>query len=254
MLMQQEDTDEIIRERDTVIMKKKSNINTVLAIIFLCILIFMIAQMFPLLTEVIDDREDETIVVEAVEALGWRGPLALVGLTALSVILPLIPAAAIGVLTGLTYGVFWGLLIFLAGISLGNLFVVFFVRQVDSYLSGKIKRRKKKHGLLSKETLENINKPEVVAFFLFMIPFVSGAGPYLFAETSVKLWKYIIAVVAGSLPTSIIYLFLGYHISQGSYTIAIITASVLVVALTLIIVFRKKILNMILSRDDVTPS
>jgi len=209
----------------------------------------MIAQMFPLLTEVINNREDESMVVEAVEQLGWRGPIALAGLTALSVIIPLIPAAAIGVLAGLTYGIPLGLLIVLVGIALGNLFVVFFVRQVDSYLSGKFKRKKKEHKLLSKETLENIKRPEIVAFFLFMIPFVSGAGPYLFAETKVKLWKYIIAVVAGSLPTTIVYLFLGYHISQGSYTTAIITASVLVVALLLIFIFRKKILSLILSEE-----
>ena len=227
-------------------MEKKKTVNIVLAIVFLCILIVMIAQMFPLLTDVINNREDESKVVEAVEDLGWRGPLALVGLTALSVIIPLIPAAAIGVLAGLTYGMLWGLPIILGGISLGNLFVVFFVRQVDSYLSGKFKRKKKEHKLLSKETLENIKRPEVVAFFLFMIPFVSGAGPYLFAETNVKQWKYIIAVIAGSLPTTIIYVFLGERISKGSYTTAIVTAAVFIVAITFILIFKKKILSLVI--------
>ena len=230
-------------------MSKRSVLNKVLAAVFLCVLIAMIAQMYPLLAEIIENREDESTVVGAVEELGWRGPVSLIGLTALQVIIPLIPAAAIGVLSGLTYGIFWGLLIVLGGIALGNMFVVFFVRQVDKMFTGKVRQKKKKPGLLSKESLEHIQKPEIVAFFLFMIPFISGAGPYLFAETKVKLWKYIIAVVAGSLPTTIIYLFLGYHLSQGSYTIAIITGSVLVVATVLIIVFRKKILSSILGRS-----
>jgi len=202
--------------------------------------------MFPLLEDIIENRDDETNVVGAVDALGWRGPVSLIGLTALQVIIPVIPAAAIGVLSGLTYGVYWGLAIVLVGLALGNMFVVFFVRQVESLFTKKSKRKKKKPGLLSKESLEKIKRPEIVAFFLFMIPFVSGAGPYLFAETKVKLWRYLIAVIAGSLPTTIIYLFLGYHLSQGSYTIAIITGSVLVVATIVIIALRKKILSAIM--------
>ena len=230
-------------------MDKRSVFNKIIAVVFLLIIIAMIAQMYPLLAEILENREDETNVVGAVEELGWRGPVSLIGLTALQVIIPLIPAAAIGVLSGLTYGIFWGLLIVLGGISLGNIFVVFFVRQVESLFAGRARQKKKKPGLLSKESLEHIKNPEIVAFFLFMIPFISGAGPYLFAETKVKIWKYIIAVVAGSLPTTIIYLFLGYHLSQGSYTIAIITGSVLVVAAVIIIVFRKKILKSIMGES-----
>jgi len=226
---------------------KKNIINTIIVAVFLIILIVMIAQLIPLLIDIIRNRDDETNLVGTIDALGWRGPVSLLGLTSLQVIFPLVPAAAIGVLTGLSYGVYWGLLIFMGGIGLGNLFVVFSIRQINVYFAGKKKRKAKHHGgLLSRETLEKMKKPEVVAFFLFMIPFISGAGPYLFAETNVKLWKYLLAVVAGSIPTAIIYIVLGYHISQGSYTTAIITASIFVVAVIVILVFKKKILNMIL--------
>ena len=228
-------------------MRKQITFKTILIAVFLLVVIIMIAQLIPLLIDVINNRDDESSIVGTVDALGWRGPVALAGLTALQVIFPLVPAAAIGVLIGLTYGVYWGVLIFLGGISLGNLFVVLAIRQVDAFLAGRKKHKEKHHnGPLSKEKLENINKPEIVAFFLFMIPFISGAGPYLFAETKVKLWKYIIAVAAGSIPTTIIYVFLGYHISQGSYTIAIIIASIFIAAMILIIVFKNKILNMIM--------
>ena len=210
----------------------------------------MIIQLFPLLEDVLENRKDESSIVTTVDALGWRGPLSLIGLAALQVVFPLVPAAAIGVLTGLTYGVWWGLLIFLAGIALGNLVVVFSMRQVEGILAGSINHRVKhtaKHsGLLSKETLANIKKPEIVAFFLFMIPFISGAGPYLFAETKVKLWKYVVAVVLGTIPTAILYVIIGQHISQGSYTTAIIIGAIFVVAVALILIFRKKIIGMIL--------
>jgi len=231
-------------------MNKQNVFNIILMILFLCIMLAMIIQLFPLLEDVLENRQDESSIVATVDALGWRGPLSLVGLAALQVVFPLVPAAAIGVLTGLTYGVVWGLLIFLGGIALGNLVVVFTIRRVEGILAGSVKHRVKhtaKHsGLLSKETLANIKRPEEVAFFLFLIPFISGAGPYLFAETNVKLWKYIIAAVLGCVPTGILYVIIGQHISQGSYTTAIIIGGIFVVAVALILVFRKKILGIIL--------
>jgi len=232
-------------------MNKQNLVNLIILIIVFFIFIAMIIQLFPLLEDVIKDREDEAGLVEVVDALGWRGPLSLIGLAALQVVFPIVPAVAIGILTGLTYGVFWGMAIFLGGIAIGNIFVIFAMRKLTVIFANrknkKPKEDKKEHsGLLSKENLEKINKPEVVAFFLFMIPFISGAGPYLFAGTKANIWKYTAAVVAGSIPTAILYVFLGDRISQGSHLTAIITGATLVVALVFILIFRKKILSMII--------
>jgi len=231
-------------------MTKKDKINILILAVLILLLIAMVVQLFPLLEDVLENRADESSLALTVDALGWRGPVSLIGLAALQVIFPVIPAVAIGILTGLSYGVYWGSLIFLGGIALGNAVVVFAIRRIDTLFAGKVKHKGKHHRMLSKENLERIQKPEIVAFFLFIIPFISGAGPYLFAETKVKLWKYLIAVVAGSLPTTIVYVFLGERISQGSYTTAIITGSVLVVAMVLILIFRKKILGVILADSD----
>ena len=231
-------------------MTNRNKLNIIILVAFVLLLIALVVQLLPLLEDVLENREDESSIAKTVDALGWRGPPALVGLAAIQVIFPLIPAAAIGVLTGLSYGVYWGPLIFLVGIAFGNIVVIFAIRRIDNFLAGKIKHKGKHHRMLSKENLEKIQKPEMVAFFLFLIPFISGAGPYLFAETKVKLWKYIVAVVAGCIPTTIVYVFLGERLSQGSYTTVIITASILVVAMVLILVFRKKILGLILSGED----
>ena len=236
-------------------MNKRNILNMVILIFVLLVFIAMIVQLLPLLEDVIENREDESGIVEVVDALGWRGPPALIGLAALQVVLPIVPAAAIGILTGLTYGVFWGIVIFLGGIAVGNVFVVFAVRKITLIFADRKKKvqkedKKKRTGLLSKENLEKIKKPEIVAFFLFMIPFISGAGPYLFAETKVNIWKYTVAVVLGCIPTAILYVFLGERISQGSHTTAIITGAILVLALVFILIFRKKILTMILDEAE----
>jgi len=230
-------------------MDKRNILNIIILCLVFLVFIAMIVQLLPLLEDVIENRDDESGIVDTVEALGWRGPPALIGLAALQVIFPIVPAVAIGILTGLTYGVIWGMIIFLGGIALGNVFVIFAVRKLTGIFSGRKKKEQKegkKRSVLSKENLEKIQKPEIVAFFLFMIPFISGAGPYLFAETKVNIWKYTAAVVAGSIPTAILYVFLGERISQGSHLTAIITGLLLVLALVFILLFRKKILTMIL--------
>jgi len=103
---------------------------------------------------------------------------------------------------------------------------------------------------LAKEKLARIKRPEFVAFFLALIPWVSGVGPYLFAETKVSLWKYLIAVILGSIPSTVMYVFLGDRISGGNYTTAIITAAIVVAILVSVLLFRKKILAKIMDESE----
>jgi len=153
----------------------------------------------------------------------------------------------VGALAGLSYGVFWGPIIFLSGLALGNLLVIVAVRQLRSLLPKRQKKDRPKKGL-TKEKLERVKRPELAAFFLILIPWVSSVGPYLFAETRVSLWKYLIAVVAGSIPAAVLYVVFGDQLSRGNYTTAIVMGAVTVLALVVILLFRKQILAKIL--DD----
>jgi len=120
-------------------MTKRNKINIIILVALLLFLIAMVVQLLPLLEDALENRRDESSIANMVDALGWRGPPALVGLASLQVIFPLVPAVAIGVLTGLSYGVYWGSLIFLGGIAMGNAIVVFAIRRIDTIFTGKIK-------------------------------------------------------------------------------------------------------------------
>jgi len=228
-------------------MMKKRNPVTILAmIVLLGLLIAMVVQLFPLLQDIITSRGDEASIATYVDSLGWRGVVALMGLSALQVIIPIIPAPAVGILAGLSYGVYWGPVIFLGGVALGNLFVIVSVRQVGSLFTVRRKSSPDHKKLHLKERLDKIKRPELAALFLFMIPWVSSTGPYLFAQTRVRLGKYVIAVIVGNIPSTIMYVFLGDRISSGNYTTAIIIAAIVVVALLIILPFRKKIMDKII--------
>ncbi|MCL2546864.1 MAG: VTT domain-containing protein [Oscillospiraceae bacterium] len=218
-------------------MKMHKALIAVAMVVFFCLLLAMVVQLFPLIRGIITHTDDETTLVTTVQSFGWRGVPALIGLAALQVIVPIIPAPAVGVLTGLSYGIFFGPFIFLAGVALGNMFVVVSVRQFD----GLIKAKKTPKNKL-KKSHRTIKRPEFAAFLLTLLPWVSSVGPYLFAETKIILWKYIIAVVAGSVPSAVFYVFLGDRISQGSYTTAIVMGAVVAVALAVALIFRKRLM------------
>ncbi|MCL2408600.1 MAG: VTT domain-containing protein [Oscillospiraceae bacterium] len=231
-------------------MKKRNILSILIIAAFLCLLLLMVVQLLPLIRDIVTNVGDESNIVAYVDSVGWRGVPALIGLSTLQVIIPIIPAPVVGVVSGLSYGIYWGSLIFLSGIALGNIFVVVSVRQLHSLIPAKRKQDPKRKKLLSKEKLDKVKRPEIAAFFLVLLPWVSSVGPYLFAQTNVSLGKYIIAVIAGSIPSTIIYVFLGDHISRGNYTTAIITAAVAVVVILFILLFRKKIIDKIMGESE----
>lgn len=210
--------------------------------VFFVLLIVMIVQIFPLIEEIITNRSDESSVISYLDTLGWRMIPALVGLGALQVIVPIIPAPAIGILTGMSYGVLGGSGLYLLGVVLGNAFVFISIRQL-SWLFTRHKKRDKEKKSKTLEKFEKIKRPEIVAFFLFLIPFLSGAGPYLFAQTHIRLKNYILAVTVGSIPLVLMYNYLGDHISSGNNLEVIIMGSILGVVAVGIAIFRKKIMQ-----------
>lgn len=235
-------------------MKTYNKLTLILMAIFSCLLIVMIVQLFPMLEDIVTGHGDESSIVSYIQSFGWRGVPALIGLSALQVIIPFIPVPVVGVLTGLSYGVYWGPIILLTGIAIGNLFVVVSIRQLSGLWSSKAKHSPKggsEHKkLLSTERLDTLKRPEIFVFLLYLIPFLSGVGPYLFAKTHIPLGKYVIAVIAANIPSAIMYAFLGDHISRGNYTIAIVLAVILVIAVLIMLPFRKKIMDKIMSTSS----
>ena len=230
-------------------MKKHSILTAIVMALSFILLLVMIIQLFPLVRDVIENAEDETSIAEYVDSIGLRGVPALIGLSALQVIIPFVPASAVGVLVGLSYGVYWGPLIFLGGVALGNLFVMVYVRQLQSLIPAKQKQNSTHGKWISKEKLDKIKRPEIVVFFLTVIPFVGSVGPYLFAKTKVSLGKYLIAVLAAYLPSTAVYMLLGDSISRGDYETAIITVLITGVILLPVVLFRKKILAKVMGED-----
>lgn len=212
----------------------------------LCIIVVIAVQLIPLIKQVVNSAGDESDMVHYIDSYGLKGIPLLMGLQALQIIVAFIPATAVQILTGLCYGVFFGTLISLAGSVLGNALIVSAIRHMHNLLAPLLKRDSRRKGFLSKESLAKIKRPEVIVFFLFLIPAIpNGIVPYVLAETDIPLGKYLLAVTAGCIPSTFICTLLGERVSKGSFgAVAVIAAVVIVIALT-VLLFRKKIMAFI---------
>jgi len=228
------------------IIKKHLVFQIIIAVAIAGLIVLMVVDLLPLVENVIKDAGDESSMVSYIDSYGAKGIPILMGMQALQIIVAVIPSAAIQVLTGLCYGAYWGTLINIVGSVLGNTIVFVAVRQMKDLLAPLFKVNHNHKKLISKEKLEKIKRPELVAFFFFLIPGIpNGIVPYVFSETDISLRKYLIAVVAGSIPSTFICTFLGERVSTGNYTTAIIMAAMVVAIMLIVLLFRKKITAMI---------
>ncbi len=230
---------------------KKGNLFTILSFAaMLGLTAVMLVDLLPLLKEVITNAKDETSVVEYMSTYGPKGIPILIGLQALQVILAVIPSAAIQILTGLCYGIWWGTLINMIGCALGNTLVFSAMRQlkvIAAPLSEKMSRNK---GWSGAEKLIQLKKPEIAATLLFLIPGVpNGIMPYLFAKTKITLPRYLLALVIGSIPSTFLCTLLGDRLSKGNYITAIVLAVIVVLTVGMVALFWKQILKKLESAE-----
>lgn len=231
--------------------------NTIITVISLAVmivlLVIMIIDFIPLIKEVMENTGDEARVIDYIDKYGSKGIPILIGMQILQVVLTFIPAAAINVLAGLCYRIWLGSLISMIGVILGNALVFFAIRQFKKVLSPIFKKKtddheKKKHKLISVQTLNEMKHPEYLAFFFFLIPGIpNGILPYIFAQTKISIFRYLITITIASIPSIIIFNILGDKIGDGNYSIVIIIAVCAVVIMGLVFLFRNKIVKAVSS-------
>jgi len=212
------------------------------------LLIVMVIQIFPLIEDIVTDPKNaEASLTNQINQIGDRAAPALLSLSALQIIVPFIPGPVVGIITGLKYGIFIGPVIFLAGIALGSLLVMVFMRKLIHLFHRKQTSKKPSEKIRMIDRVNHMEHPEILACLFVLIPFISSFGPYLFASTKISIPKYIVAVLIGSVPSTVLYMVVGSHIYSGNYTTAIIIVGVALVLIVLALVFRKRLMDFIFS-------
>ena len=234
-------------------MKKQTFLTVLIVVVIVSLIAVMIVNLLPLVREVIASTGNESIMVDTFNEYGLTGIPILIGMQALIIVIAVIPAEAVQILTGLCFGAYRGALINLTGSVLGNACVFIAMRQMRTLIAPLFKGKTKPRKFISIEQLRRIKRPELVAFSFFLLPGIpNGFVPYLFAATEIKFHKYIIAVVAGSIPATFLLTYLGERVSAHNYTAAVIIAIAALIIVVVVLLFRKRIMKIIL--HDELPS
>lgn len=180
----------------------------------------------------IDALSDERALREGVTRLGVWGPVALVGLMATAIIMSPVPSGPIAMAAGALFGPLLGTIYTVLGAEVGAVVAFLLARWLgyeavrgwlgSGQLRGWLDRRRSQAGLM------------FIVFASRLVPFISfDAISYLAGLTPLAFWRFAIATLAGVVPISFLFAYLGEGFATAEPQ-GMITISLLVGGLTLV--------------------
>lgn len=238
--------------------KKRIIISICVLIALLALIVFICITLAPLIAQILENAGDNAQTIRYVEQYGSKGALLLGGLSMLQVVLIVIPGPAVQLLTGMCYGVWNGMLIFIAGSVAGNIIVFSAARLFGNALSPfleKIRQRRQKQGKFNiyklKDIIQGIKHPGRLGFLLYLIPVLpNGILAYALAKSRISFPHFLLALGCSSFPSSLLWNWLGKLISGGDILATIILATIIAIATAVIIRNRKKLLEKARAMSD----
>jgi uncharacterized membrane protein YdjX (TVP38/TMEM64 family) len=240
--------------------KKKDLIISLFAFAVIAGLIVMLCvTLIPILADIFTDQNGRD-AISIIHSHGIRGIPVLASLQALQVITTVVPALLIQIPAGLVYGTWAGLAICLAGSILGNMIVFVALRQFSSTIDYIFPKRKKKREekasgprkksrlpfFLNPESLNRMPHPELVAFYVYMIPGIpNGVLPHLFARTKVSFGHFLVAVAAGNAPSTLVCTLVGDRLAHGDWRSAVVIIAIFIACIGAALLLRRKLITLI---------
>lgn len=172
--------------------------------------------------------------------------LILLFLMILQVVFAVLPNGPFEMIAGIMYGPFKGILIALAGATLGALIVILLVKAFGKGFAGLFVNLKdgQKYKLLNDE-----KRCLVVMFGLLIIPGIpKDFLAFLVPFTKIKTWKFLIINLIARTPVTIFSVLFGDSIRSGNYALSISLGIVALIIGLICIIFNKKIVSLFSSK------
>jgi uncharacterized membrane protein YdjX (TVP38/TMEM64 family) len=148
---------------------------------------------------------------QTVVGLGAAGPLAVVGFMTLAILVSPIPSAPIALAAGAAYGHTWGTVYILVGAELGALLAFGLARLLGRDVLQRWLGQRLPHTRLGSQ-----GSLMTIVFVSRLLPFVSfDVVSYAAGLTSLALWRFALATLAGILPTSFLLAHFGGEMATG---------------------------------------
>ena len=173
---------------------------------------------------------------EWVNAHGFVGKLAFIGMQVLQVVVAIIPGEPLELGAGYAFGVFEGLALCLIGVFIGGALIFAFTRYfgmkaVEAFFP--------KEKIESVKFLQNEKRLELIAFILFFIPGTpKDLLSYVGGLTPIKWHRWLLITTFARIPSIITSVVAGNALGVKNYTLAIVvTAATLVISAAGLIIY-----------------
>lgn len=158
------------------------------------------------------DFDSETIR-QLVDRAGYWGPIVIISLMALAIVASPLPSAPIALAAGAAYGHYFGAVYVAVGSELGAMLAFLIGRHLGRNAIVRLLGEKADYGLLGSQ-----NALTVTVFITRLLPFVSfDAVSYASGLSSLHLWRFLLATIAGIIPASFVLAHFGAEAMAGGF-------------------------------------
>jgi len=179
---------------------------------------------------------------ETIDSFGPYSPLAFILLQVVQVVVAPIPGAPVGFLGGYLFGVKWGFIYSMIGLTLGSWLAFRIAGIFERWLVKKFvssKKLKKFDYLMEREGV-------IIGFFLFLIPgFPKDALCYILGLTPMRSGIFLMISTIGRIPGTLIATLQGAKVYHHHYTIFFVLVVVSVLITLVFYVYGEEIHNLI---------
>ncbi len=200
----------------------------------------IIVLYFPDMIEFFKDTQRIDSLLEKYKVAGF---FIYILLQILQVVISVIPGEVVQLAGGYMYGIVFGTLFSLVGITLGTVIAFYFSRFMGRTAVEKLFGEKK----ISQFTKKlNSKKAKLIIFILFLIPAIpKDLIVYAAGISSVSDREFFILSMLGRIPALTASMAMGRMVRTGNYISLIVLAAAATVIFILCIIFRKKVLDLL---------
>ena len=217
--------------------KIKIILGVLLVILFIGLLFFLFAgDNFQVLKEIFSGDHTKEEIQESIGKLGVRAYIVVFILSMIQVILTFVPAEPLHVISGVSFGLWGGMAICLAGILVGNTIIYVLYKiygaKLTDYFASNVD--------FDFEVARTSTKIALIVIILYCLPAIPyGIICFFAASMGMKYGKYILITGIGSIPSLFLDVGLG-HITMSTSWAVSISVFVVIIILLVVVVKNKK--------------
>lgn len=149
--------------------KKQKVTRVVIIFIALILFIFLIAQFIPIFKELLTEEGINDFKV-AIQSLGSKGVLVLIGLMCSQILLPILPGEPVEVLAGMCFGPIKGMIVVLIGAFISTILIIVLIKVLGKKFIYTLISEEKVKKIENSKFFKDKKKIDILIFLLFFIP------------------------------------------------------------------------------------